>query len=183
MKAIHRSLAAALVVALCGAATIASAQPRKELREDRKERREDRKELHEDKKELREDRKDGASKEELREDKKEIREDKKELAEDRKEIREDRRAKREERRKVLREKWGDLTKRPEAIAELKVHARRMARLEHARKVADEAGKKEVVARVDKLIEKERARHQRSMDKLKEKGATAPAAAASAGGAP
>jgi hypothetical protein len=55
----------------------------------------------------------------------------------------------------------------------------MARLEHARKVADEAGKKEVVARVDKLIEKENARHQRVMDKLK--GTTAPAA--SAGGTP
>jgi uncharacterized coiled-coil DUF342 family protein len=161
------------VVALCAVATQAPAQqaqpaqPRKEIREDRKELREDRKELREDKKELREDRKQGVDPKEIREDKKELREDRKELREDRKELREDQKQRQKARRKELREKWGDATKRPEVRAELKVHARRIARLERARKVADTAGKKELVARIDKLLEKERARHQRAMDRLKE----------------
>jgi predicted nuclease with TOPRIM domain len=173
VKAIQRKLAAAWIVAFVGVATLASAQPRKEIREDkkevredRKEKREDRKELHDDKKELHEDRKDGASKDELKDDKKEIREDKKELREDRKEIREDLRAKREDHRKALREKWGPLAKRADGREELRVHARRMARLEHAKKVATDAKKPAVVTRIDKLIEKENARHQRVMDRLK-----------------
>ena len=175
MRGPKRSLATLLAVALLGAAGIASAdvvvdQPtRKEIREDRKERREDRKELREDKKELREDKKAGADPKEIRDDKKELREDRKELREDRKELREDRKAKRETKRKELREKWGDTLKRPEARAELKVHARRMARLAQARKVAETDGKKELVARIDKLVEKEKARHQRAMDRLKDKG--------------
>ena len=38
------------------------------------------------------------------------------------------------------------------------------------KAAAEAdGKKELVTRIDKLVEKENARHQRVMDRLKEKG--------------
>jgi len=169
------------LAALLGVATAAPAQTRKEIREDRQERREDRKELREDKKELREDKKNGADPKEIAEDKKELRDDKKELKEDRKELR---RELKQARRKELREKWGNLTKMPEAQAELKVHARRIARLERARKVADEAGKKEVVARIDKLLEKERARHQKAMEKLKEKGpAATPSAAATPGAVP
>ncbi|MDC0742375.1 hypothetical protein [Polyangium mundeleinium] len=156
-----------LAVVLLASATVASADvvagpSRKDIRVERKELRQDRKELREDRKEIREDRKAGADAKELREDKKEIREDKKEL-------REDRKAKREARRKELREKWGDVVKHPDARAELKVHARRVARLAQARKVAEADGKKELVARIDKLVEKENARHQRVMDRLKEKG--------------
>lgn len=169
-----KTLASCLAVALVAASAIASADvvpdgPRgREIREQRKELREQRKELREDKKELREDRKAGADKEELRDDKKEIREEKKELREARKELRADLKAKREEKRKELRAKWGETLKRPEARAELQVHARRMARLAQARKVAEADGKKELVARIDKLVEKEKARHQRVMDRLKDK---------------
>ncbi|MDI1446702.1 hypothetical protein [Polyangium sp. 6x1] len=174
MSGTKRSLATLLGAALLAAAAVASADvvadgPTREqirairpVRESKKELREDRKELREDRKELREDRKAGADAKELREDKKEIREDKKEL-------REDRKAKREARRKELREKWGDVVKRPGARAELEVHARRLARLAQARKVAEADGKKELVARIDKLVEKENARHQRAMKRLTEKG--------------
>ncbi|MRG97283.1 hypothetical protein [Polyangium spumosum] len=167
-------MASCLAVALVASTAVASADvvadgpTRREIREQRKELREERKELREEKKELREDRKAGADKEELRDDKKEIREEKKELREARKELRADLKAKREEKRKELRAKWGETLKRPEARAELQVHARRMARLAQARKVAEADGKKELVARIDKLVEKEKARHQRVMDRLKDK---------------
>jgi uncharacterized protein HemX len=157
---------ALVTAALLGVSLAASAQTRKdvhddrkEVREDRKEKHEDRKELREDKRELHEDAKDGASA-------KELRDDKKELADDRKELRGDRQEVRKARRKEIHDKWGETVKKPEAKAELKVHGRRIARLVRARKVADEMGKKELVARIDKLIEKEKARHQGSMEKLK-----------------
>lgn len=163
-----KALGALVTVALLGVTIVATAQPapRKELREDRKEKREDRKEIREDKRELREDIKDGATRKEIREDKKELAEDKKELREDRKETREDRQEARKAHRKELREKWGEAIKKPEAKAELKVHGRRMARLVRARAVANELGKPELVARIDKLIEKEKARHQGAMGKIK-----------------
>lgn len=166
---------ALFAAALLGVSLVATAQaqPRKELREDRQERREDRKELREDKRELREDIKDGAGRKELHEDRKEIREDRKELRDDRKEVRGDRHALRKARHRELREKWGDAVSKPAAKAELRVHARRMSRLERARKVADEAGKKELVERIDKLIERQRAHHQAVMEKIKEGGATSP----------
>ncbi|HVK64683.1 MAG TPA: hypothetical protein VM694_09420 [Polyangium sp.] len=140
-------MASMLVVVMLAATTVASADvvagpSRKDIRVERKE---------------------------LRQDRKELREDKKELREDKKELREDRKAKREARRKELREKWGDVVKQPDARAELTVHARRVARLAQARKVAETDGKKELVTRIDKLVEKENARHQRVMDRLKEKG--------------
>lgn len=154
-------------VALLTVSFGATAQTRKEVREDRKEQREERKELREDKRELREDIKDGASRKEIAEDRKDIREDRKDLAEGRKEIREDRKEHRKARRKEIREKWGETVKKPAAKEELKVHSRRMARLVRARAVAMEHGKKELVARIDKLMEKEKTRHQAAMEKLKE----------------
>lgn len=155
-------------VALLGVSVVATAQPRKELREDRKEVREDRKEIREDRKELKEDIKDGASKKEIREDRKELAEDRKEAREDRKEVREDRKELRRSHRKELREKWGEaVVKKPGAKEELKVHGRRMARLARARHIANELGKKELVERIDKLIAKEKGRHQAAMEKVKE----------------
>ncbi|HMY18546.1 MAG TPA: hypothetical protein PKA58_19605 [Polyangium sp.] len=163
-----RLTSALFAVALLGGAVVANAQPRKELREDRKEHREDRQERREDRKELKEDIKDGASKKEIHEDKKELAEDRKELREDRKELREDRQAIRRNHRKELREKWGEaVVKKPGAKEELKTHGRRMARLARARKVAEELGKKELVVRIDKLMEKEKGRHQAAMEKVKE----------------
>jgi uncharacterized coiled-coil DUF342 family protein len=166
MNRTMKAWGALVSVALLSVTIVATAQPRKELREDRKDKREDRKELREDKRELREDIKDGASRKEIREDRKELAEDRKELREDRKELREDRKEVRKAHRRELREKWGEVVKKPEAKAELKIHARRIARLVRARKVAEELGKKELVARIDKLMEKEKTRHQGAMDKIK-----------------
>ncbi|HLM75915.1 MAG TPA: hypothetical protein VK459_24585, partial [Polyangiaceae bacterium] len=147
-----------------------------EARQDKKELRQDKKDLREDKKELREDRKE--AREEAREDRKEAREeareDRKEAREDRKERIEDLRQTRTERRKEhlkkWREKWGDLANRPNVKAEVKVHARRMARLNHMRRVADGAGKTELVARIDKLIAREQARHTAALERFKAEGA-------------
>jgi len=163
-----KACGALVAVALLGVsiAVSAQAQPRKELREDRQERREDRKEIREDKRELREDIKDGATRKEIREDRKELAEDKKELREDRKELRDDRQDVRKAHRRELREKWGEAVKKPEAKTELKVHGRRMARLVRARKIAEDLKKPELVARIDKLVEKEKARHQGAMDKIR-----------------
>lgn len=179
MRLLKRYGVGAAFLALMGLSLVATAQPkpgpekRKEVREDKKELREDRKEIREDKKELRDAIKDG-DKKEAAEERKELREDKKELREDRKELREDLRKNRHERRREhiqkLREKWGDALSRPAVRAELKIHARRIARLNHMRRLADEAGKTELVARIDKLIERERNRHQTAMDRLKSEGA-------------
>jgi uncharacterized protein YnzC (UPF0291/DUF896 family) len=51
-------------------------------------------------------------------------------------------------------------------AEFAKHGRRMARLERAREVAEAEGREDFVARVDKLIEKEKARHDRWIAKHK-----------------
>lgn len=162
-----KACSALFAVALLGVSLAATAQTRQEVREDRKEKREDRQEKREDRRELREDIKDGASRKEIREDRKELAEDRKELRGDRKELRADREQARKAQIRELREKWGDSIKKPAVKEELKVHSRRMARLTRARAVADEAGKKELVARIDKLVEKERTRHQTSMDKIRE----------------
>jgi hypothetical protein len=164
-----RALGALFAVALLGGSVTAAAQARKEVREDRKELREDRQERREDRKELREDKKEGASKEEIREDRKELREDRKEAREDRREIREDRKDARKARQRELKEKWGTTINMPAAKEELKTHGRRVARLQRARAVANKLGKKELAARIDKLLEKEKSRHQASMDKIKEGG--------------
>lgn len=160
---------ALFAIALLGGSVTAFAQTRKDVREERKEAREDRKELRQDRKELREDRKEGASAEEIKEGKKELAEDRKELREDRKEIREERREAHKARQRELKEKWGDAVKKPAAKEELKLHGRRAARLQRARAVAEKMGKKELVARIDKLLEKEKARHQVAMEKVKEEG--------------
>ena len=47
---------------------------------------------------------------------------------------------------------------------LRIHARRLARLDRVRVLADEAKDAEVVARVDKLIAKETARHDKWLER-------------------
>jgi hypothetical protein len=54
-------------------------------------------------------------------------------------------------------------KHPKAHHEFQKHARRLARLERAREVADASGKDDLVARIDKLIEKENARHEKWLE--------------------
>jgi len=129
-----------------------------EAKERAKERRDEAKERRDEAKEKREDRRDEA---------KERREEKREDADERRE-------KRQERRRAhvedLRKRWGDSLVHPALRAELKVHARRIARLNHMRRLAEKAEKPKVVERIDKLIEKENARHQKHMDTLKSQAA-------------
>jgi hypothetical protein len=56
-----------------------------------------------------------------------------------------------------------LAKSFEARAEFGKHARRMAKLERAREVAETEGREDLVKRVDELISKEKARHQKWLD--------------------
>ncbi|MEZ4227133.1 MAG: hypothetical protein R3B13_39710 [Polyangiaceae bacterium] len=94
-----------------------------------------------------------------------------------KKMRENRKERREERRAKIKEKWGeDALKRPAVRAELRMHGRRVARLNRIRALAKADGKDAVVTRVDKLLEKENSRHQKHMETLKSQ----PAAAASGG---
>jgi hypothetical protein len=147
------------IAAVMGLSAVAVAQTppaerRQERREDRQERREDRKEAREDKQERRED------KQEAREDRKDAREDKLE------EMRKTRTERRQARLKELRDRWGEVANRPPVREELRNHARRMARLTRAKHVAIGANKTEIAARIDKLIEREKARHQAQMDKFR-----------------
>ena len=84
-------------------------------------------------------------------------------------LKETRKERRQKRREEIKEKWGDLTKHPAVRAELKVHAWRLARLTRVRTLAKAAGKDAVVERADKLIAKEKARHDKHMETLKSKG--------------
>ncbi len=88
---------------------------------------------------------------------------------------------REQRRKQHREELkshygADLLHRPPILAELKTHAWRMARLERmktlAEAIADAGKRKKTLERLDKLVEKERARHDRHMEDLRNQKAAA-----------
>jgi hypothetical protein len=120
--------------------------------------------------------------EERREQRKDRAEDRKDRAEDRKDRAEHRRERRRQRAEELRARYGRLLAEPAVQAELKIHARRMARLHQLRRVAEKEGKTALLPRIDKLIEKERARHQRHMDALNARGAPAASASASWAGA-
>jgi hypothetical protein len=85
----------------------------------------------------------------------------------------DYRGKAAERRRAARRevavRWATLHGRPAVRAELRVHARRMARLRHAEHVAKTNDRDELAARIQKLTDRERARHERHMESLKAKG--------------
>lgn len=122
--------------------------------------------------EKRDDKKD--AREETREEVKEAREDKKDDKKDAREEKLDQRAEtRKDRRQAHRlevsKRWGTVLKVPEAAAELKVSARRLARLTRARAVAVEAGKTELAERADKLIARENERHTTAMERIKARG--------------
>jgi hypothetical protein len=114
---------------------------------------------------------------------KERAEERKERAEDRKDRAERQRERHRERAEELRARYGRLLGEPAVQVELRLHARRMARLQTLRRVAEKEGKTALLPRIDKLIEKERTRHQRHMEVLKSRGAAAtPSASASWAGA-
>ena len=94
------------------------------------------------------------------------------------------------RRIQLNRRWGETLKDPEAIAELKVHAERTAKLKRIRTLAMKRSKDDPVAdRASKLLAKEVARHELHMKELQAKSVAASvasgntAAAAPAANAP
>ena len=145
-----------------------AAEARKEARDKLKEKKGDLKEKVAGARDAATEAKDEA-KAEAKEAHKEVKEARKELAEAGAKLRETRKARRQERREEIKKKWGPLSEHPGMRAELKVHAWRMARLNRVRAVAKAEEKTELVSRVDKLIDKEKARHQRRMDTLKTQG--------------
>jgi hypothetical protein len=165
------ALCVAVVVSLSLAATAQTPPPgAAERREDAKERREDARERREDAKERREDaREKREDVREKRDDVREKRDDVREKRDDVRERRDDRLERKKARVKELRERWGETARKPAARAEIKVHVHRMARLRHIRAIAEAKGKTAIVTRVDKLIEREKSRHQRVMDRVKGQG--------------
>ncbi len=84
-------------------------------------------------------------------------------------------AKRKEQVKQLREKFGpDLLHRQDVKMELGVHARRVARLQRMRALAEQQKKAKLVERIDALIKKENERHDRRMERLRGGDAGVPA---------
>jgi hypothetical protein len=73
---------------------------------------------------------------------------------------------RRELRKAFHDKWGDLHKRPKVRAELELHARRVARLQRAKYLAEINERDELSERLDKALAREDARFQHRMDVLK-----------------
>jgi hypothetical protein len=88
------------------------------------------------------------------------------------------------RRIQLNRRWGDTLKDPEAIAELKVHAERSAKIKRIRTLAMKRSKEDPTAeRAGKVLAKEVARHEARMKELQAKSVAAsvntPAAAVEA----
>jgi hypothetical protein len=92
------------------------------------------------------------------------------------------------RRIQLNRRWGDTLKDPDAMAELKLHAERAAKLKRIRTLALKKSKDDPVAeRASKLLAQEVARHELHMKELQAKSVAAsvgaaPAAAPAAEGA-
>jgi hypothetical protein len=85
------------------------------------------------------------------------------------------------RRIQLNRRWGDTLKDPEAVAELKLHAERSAKLKRIRTLAMKKSKDDPVAdRATKLLAKEVARHEAHMKELQAKSVAASVAASGAG---
>ncbi|MCA9592645.1 MAG: hypothetical protein KC776_05015 [Myxococcales bacterium] len=184
----HRFAALVSAALLLGVAAPAASQPKtakeqlKKAAEARKEAREKSKEAREKTKEaIKKTREDAGDAEEARKAAKEAREEARDARHDAgaqtreawkqswEQLKETRKERRQKRREEIKEKWGDLTKHPAVRAELKVHAWRLARLTRVRTLAKAAGKDAVVERADKLIAKEKARHDKHMETLKSKG--------------
>jgi len=90
-------------------------------------------------------------------------------------LKETRKERQQQHREALKDRFGDRLSNPAAISELRHHERRMAMLDRALLLAqtDAAvkNKDKVVTRIESLIEKENARHERKMAEFK--SATAP----------
>jgi hypothetical protein len=94
----------------------------------------------------------------------------KEVREWRDKLRATRQERRAEERKAIRDKWGALVDKPRVREELTRHARRMAYLNYMERLAKDLKKKDsVVDRVEKVRDREKARHEKRMDALRAKG--------------
>lgn len=86
------------------------------------------------------------------------------------------------RRIQLNRRWGDTLKDPEAIAELKLHAERSAKLKRIRSLAMKKSKDDPsIDRATKLLAKEVARHETHMKELQAKSVAASVSAGSGAG--
>lgn len=96
-------------------------------------------------------------------------------------LQEDRAERQKEHREQLKQRWGTSLSAPSAREELEHHARRSARLERALVLVETEVTKDrdkLRTRIQKLIDKEDARHERAMERLK----TAPGTPAASGSA-
>ena len=120
-------------------------------------------------KDARKDAKDAKDDDAKKEAKDDVKDAKKELREARQKLRDTRKERRKDIVKGATDKWGDLVKKPKVRAELSLHARRTARINHMESVAKENDKAQLLERITKLREKENARHEKRMEALKAKG--------------
>ena len=160
------------LMALLALAAMVMTAPSASAQDAKGDRKADRKEVKEDKKDVKD------AKNDLKEAKKEardaggdaaaVKEARMKLGEARKQLQDNREERRKNARAALRAKWGDLADKPAVKAELRLHAQRMAKLRMMKNVADDGDKKNLEERVDKLIDKEKTRHQARMDALKAK---------------
>ncbi len=130
-------------------------------KENRNQLREDKKELREDRDRLREARRagDGGA----------IDDAKKELRRDRRQLTKDQLEKRKAHLAELRQKWGGFFKAPAFREEMRLHHHRMAKLRQVERIAKAEKKDGLVKRVDTLVTKEKARHQKVLDAMKSDG--------------
>jgi len=102
------------------------------------------------------------------------------------ELKEHRDDRAKEHREELKARFGAALATPAAKEELEHHARRMARLDRALVLAETEvtkDKDKLKDRVQKLIDKENARHEAAMDRFKSAGTPAPGSGAAAAAAP
>lgn len=120
----------------------------------------------------------GSAKQDVKEARKELRDARKDggpeavasaresLAESVKKLRETRVDRRKAHATEIRDRYKDVIGRTDIREQLRIHARREARLHRMRAVAVEAGKTNLVATIDSLIAKEQTRFDKKMDELK-----------------
>jgi hypothetical protein len=156
------ALASSLVVAPAAADDPPGKHPVRDAKEAAKDARDKLKDAKKDAKEA-------AAGDDKKDARKDVKEAKKDLREARQKIRDSRKDRREEVRKAAKDKWGDLVKKPKVRAELLLHAQRMAKINHMEFLAKDNDKDQLTERIQKLREKENARHDKRMEALKAKG--------------
>jgi hypothetical protein len=156
------ALASSLVVAPAAADDPPGKQPVKDAKEAAKDAKDKLRDARKDAKE--------ATGDDKKDAKQDVKDAKKDLREARQKVRETRKDRREELRKAVKDKWGgDLVKKPKVRAELALHAQRMAKINHMEFLAKDNDKDQLLERIQKLRDKEKARHEKRMEALKAKG--------------